>query len=173
MKILFLDIDGVLNSGDWFDRFEPPAGMAQWRAWERASEAQIDPDAVARLNYIIEKTKALVVVSSVWRCNWDLPTLTNILRRRGFEDRLFAATPELVSDPTPCPLFADLHPRHERGTEIADWLGMLLPDRPSFVILDDDNDMGGLTDRLVQTDHRHGLTKVEMERAIEMLGASS
>lgn len=55
MKVLFLDVDGVLNSEAWFSRHKDPA-------WN-----EVDPAAVALVNDVLENTGAKLVLSSTWR----------------------------------------------------------------------------------------------------------
>lgn len=54
MKVLFLDIDGVCNSGQW-----AKAGNDMWHG--------TDPKAVALVRRIIKETDCKVVLSSTWR----------------------------------------------------------------------------------------------------------
>jgi hypothetical protein len=64
LKVIFLDVDGVLNSrGKW-------AGCDLANLTD--SGTRIDPLAVARLKRIVDATDAKIVVSSTWR----LTTLT-------------------------------------------------------------------------------------------------
>lgn len=56
MKVLFLDVDGVLNSAEWFARQMPPVDMAS-----------CDPKAVKRVLRVLEQTGATLVLSSTWR----------------------------------------------------------------------------------------------------------
>ena len=57
MKIIFLDIDGVLNSIGWVER-------TKGTAYE---DKEIDPSKVRLLKQIIDKTDAKIVLSSTWR----------------------------------------------------------------------------------------------------------
>ena len=58
MKVIFLDIDGVLNSIA-FDR-------------ERINEqGNIDETRLPLLKQILDETGALIVLSSLWRKHWD------------------------------------------------------------------------------------------------------
>lgn len=66
-KVLFLDVDGVLNSKRWFA--------------ENASQSavSVDPVALARLRRVIDATGCALVLSSTWRlvpqCVADLESL--------------------------------------------------------------------------------------------------
>lgn len=59
IKVIFLDIDGVLNSKDTIQR------------WEDGSFIGIDPYLVAIFNRIIFATGAQIVLSSTWRLHED------------------------------------------------------------------------------------------------------
>lgn len=156
MKTLFLDFDGVLNSANWF------------RGRERRPEtnglrenylSQIDPDAVANLNKIIEETGCKVVVSSTWRLSHPLLELTDFLKVKGlkpeFEKNFIGITPDL----------SKREKYVERGHEINSWIKQNpFYEDITIVILDDDNDMFDLEDRLVLCNAIEGLTE---EKAIE------
>ena len=72
-KILFLDIDGVLNMYGASSRtFMKPYGQ------------HIEPHLVNRLNYILEKVEDLkIVISSSWRN--DMKDLENQMKKQGFK----------------------------------------------------------------------------------------
>ena len=61
MKIIFLDVDGVLNTSETFRRRR--IEYEKTKKWN----VEIDLDRVARLKYIINMTGAKVVLSSSWR----------------------------------------------------------------------------------------------------------
>lgn len=123
MKIIFLDIDGVLMGTD---------GVAE----------APDPARVARLNGLAERTGAQLVVSSTWRSQ-GLEALTALLREWGVTAPVAGMTDDLgwLDFTTPIGL--------HRGDEIGQWLDEH-PGVEDFVILDDDDDMGGLLPFLVQ-----------------------
>lgn len=141
MKVLFLDVDGVLNGA--YTRERNPAGTTG-----------IDPRMALRLRRILETARPNVVISSTWRTS---PRLVDHLWDRIGED--------LKS------LWIGNTPRHvptgrERGHEIQAWLDAS-PDRVSrMVILDDDGDMVHLTHHLHQTDCFYGLTDADVDAVI-------
>lgn len=160
-RIIFLDFDGVLNSG-------PFLSADHGAGWEAAGEAAaIDPAAVARLNRIVEATGAEVVVSSSWRHGRMRTELSGLLKSRGFKGIVRDKTPDFV------PNGDDLSNRHcgERGDEIRAWLDANGPRLgvTSFVVLDDNSDMSAVRDRFVQTDFDAGLTDAHVDRCIAML----
>lgn len=113
-SVIFLDIDGVLNSTRYWWANKPlPMNQA----------GAIDPVAVARLNTIIGETGAAVVLSSWWRTN-SYPVVQEMLRERGFVGELVGQTPVKLESP--------------RHAEIAEWLGENACER--FVVIDDDPD---------------------------------
>lgn len=161
MKLLFLDFDGVLNSGNWYKRRPSKDAFEQFShdmgTWALRA---IDPDAVA-LNQIIHRSRARVVVSSTWRSMWALPKLENFLRQRGFEHHLIGTT----CDASWVRERGDK--RVSRGEEIQRWLDLTDHTAKDAVILDDDSDMDQLTERLFQT-HHIGLIADHVDRIVGM-----
>lgn len=151
MKLLFLDIDGVLNSHDWYVRRGGYVGR------ERPMQ-ELDPEACARLQGLCSATGAQIVVSSTWRLIYKLPALRSLLGARGISVPVLGVTPSA--------------PREERGLEIQRWLDTTAAkhgDVESIVILDDDSDIAHLTPWFVKTHFDRGLTDWEVERAKEVL----
>lgn len=157
MKVVFLDFDGVLNSGDFFKRNRGKGGGSMGEA------GALDPAAVRRLNRLLERTGAVVVVSSSWRHGRSSKRLEALLRLRGFRGTVIDTTKDWSAVPT-----WDLVPGMERGDEIRLWLDEH-PDVTSYVVLDDFGDMKAVRDRFVQTDMDAGLTDADVERAIALL----
>lgn len=142
--IIFLDIDGVLIT--------------------RKSPNMTTPDhsCVQRLNYLLAKTGANIVLSSTWRkAGYD--KMKNVLGEWGVIVDLFDVTPDL-SQRRESGVIGGV----ERGDEIAKWLS-LHPNIDQFVILDDERDMGDLLPHLVQTDFEEGLTLWHVELAMDQL----
>lgn len=155
MKVLFLDIDGVLNSSAWAERHGD--------GWNR----RFDPLAVERLERILRETGCAIVVSSSWRVGRTLEQCRAELACAGIgrlaNRRIVALTPD-HNEPLPGSSIVLARPR---GDEIDAWL-QAHPDVTSYVILDDNDDMGKHEHRLVQTTWNRGLEDHHARRAIEM-----
>lgn len=139
MNILFLDIDGVMNSS------KHRAYLASIGIKEMIMRS-FDPEAVGAFNWLLNECDFYIVVSSSWRSNWTLPDLRKHFSEQGVEqiERIIDYTPKIY---------------RKRGKEIQLWLD----EHPchSFVILDDASDMLHLKTHLVQTDFENGLTMKE------------
>jgi hypothetical protein len=154
--IIFLDIDGVLNSGSFFGRTQDERKNQEFdrETWELK---QIDPEAVALLNKIIDSTGAEVVISSTWRRLHSDGKIARMLRHHGFTGKVIGSTPKLNEG-------------HCRGREIDGWIRENRPGQElRFVILDDDNDMEPHMDRLVKTINLLGLVDSKVQEAIKLL----
>jgi hypothetical protein len=149
LKIIFLDIDGVLNSDHYIAEREASPTAELW------TSADLDPTAIRALNAIIVRTGAKVVVSSSWRHHHTLDELTTILRERGFVGDLIDATPRMYGE--------------SRGTEIRTWIRVQGVADLSIVVLDDEPPTAELDPRWVRTDPSRGLTELEVERAAALL----
>lgn len=112
-----------------------------------------DPKAISALNYIIKETDARIVVSSTWRFDGLVQCRAN-LESWGMDGSVIGVTTFLTNTA-------------QRGDEIQDWLDN--NSHGPFVILDDDNDMGDLSDFLVQTNILHGLTIFDARKAINLI----
>ena len=168
MKIVFTDFDGVLNSTPYTSELlrkirERPAGATASR-----KEEALDETNVAILDALCLEADAELVVSSSWREVRTLAELWAMLLARGFRGRVRGKTPTWVLGP----YGAKAGP--ERGDEIQAWLsaapnfGIVVD---SFVILDDQDDMAHLADRLVRTDPGFGLTVQDASSAKKLLGS--
>ena len=146
MNVLFLDVDGVLNSHEF-------ALSGKWGS--RANE-QIDQKLMDRLIRIIDTLPDLeFVLSSTWRI---LPENEGeyALRQHGFKKSFVGHTPRLRDFDA------------SRGDEIQAWLDEH-PEVEKFVILDDDSDMKHLMDHLVQTVNGVGLQDEQVEEIIKRM----
>jgi len=157
-KIVFLDFDGVLNSHPFIARTA------------NGGIAGLDPEAVVRLNRIVAVTGAEIVVSSSWRHGRSLACLRELLNASGFVGTVRGKTPDCARKPD-----GSLWHGAMRGSEAQAWItdadlyGLTVE---SFVILDDDSDMGHLAYRHVKTSMATGLLDEHVDRAIAILARS-
>jgi hypothetical protein len=167
MNILFLDIDGVLNSGRSFCATDhsPTGSFSDWVF------ASVDPIGVALINRACKEQDLKIVASTSHRTKFlrpdthfdnlgpdgcermvrpyvDLPRLQEYFGKLGIK-------PEYVIDATP-----QLHfPNRVRGHEIAYWLENCEFGDVEYAIIDDDSDMlPEQRDRFVHTTNRDGIT---------------
>lgn len=140
-KVIFLDVDGVLNS--WDTKTRNPLGYIG-----------VDQIYCQRLRDIVAATGAKVVLSSAWRHTPSaLPYLWDAC----------GPTVECIGE-------TQYFPSRQRGDEIASWLTEH-PCVDRFVILDDREDMSSVQDHLVHTDESVGLTEENKKQAIEKLNS--
>lgn len=153
MKVVFLDVDGVLNCS---------SRMGQCVQVGREVGHRMDVDAVQRLATLCRRTGAKVVVSSTWRIQYGGPQVRRMLHvMSGYDFRVVGETPRLPRTDGRDP---------SRGEEIGAWLSRpLAPRVEAFVILDDGNDMGPYGPRLVQTTWELGLEDGHVDRAVALL----
>jgi hypothetical protein len=163
MKLVFLDIDGVLNDYE--------------RSWREVPDynPEFVPTCVQNFNRIIRETEARIVLSSSWRHlihagHMSLHGFQTLLRSHGVRGELIGWTrPDLCEEP--------------RWKQIADWLrspnheGTAGESRSRlagrkverYCIIDDDHEaFGGRPG--VQTAGGMGLTEADADAAIEILG---
>lgn len=134
MKILFLDVDGVLNTS------------------RAVTMLSISKPCLRRLKKVITDTGCELVLSSTWRMHMDAKAK---LHRVGLRFAGETCEPFMLED---CDDFTkDIWSK--RGDEIQKWLNEH-PEVTEYVIVDDDGDM--LDNQLrhfVQTTFEHGLTE--------------
>lgn len=144
-KVLFLDVDGVLNR----------CGK---------SNQGLETDKVELLAQIVRKANPAIVVSSTWRIHErQMNRLKTVLKSIGAN---FIGVTPWHNDKTE----GGLYMAKARGNEIQEWMDENgTPER--FVILDDDSDMLHLKPRLIKTESFVGLTEEIAKLAIAALNA--
>jgi hypothetical protein len=160
MKVIFLDIDGVLTTA-------------------RTDYAFFDSACVRRLKHILRATDARIVVSSTWRRGRDVEALRDLFSKGG--DYLdLGARPEpfdtsTIIGKTPN-LSSEKLGRREanlswgRGHEISTWLTDTYLTVDYYLVLDDDTaDIPPHCDHQVVTDTDHGLLDEHIPEAIRIL----
>lgn len=148
MKVIFLDVDGVLNTG----RFRKILKKREGLSYED-SQFFFDPIAMKNLSSLVKENNAKIVISSTWRYDKNNPKdmywkmLIGNLREFGLEDYVIDITPDLREkyNTISC-----------RGYEIKEWLNNN-KNIESFVIIDDDDNMYPLMDKLAYCDEFYGL----------------
>ena len=158
-KVIFLDIDGVLNPKWWISK-KPSDKYGVF----------FETNAVANLGKIIEETGAEIVVSSSWK-NIGLVELQNMWRDRGLPGKLVDITPDYMSDEILLKEdSANVDYLYERGSEIQGWLLLHGDDVGRYVIIDDMDDI--LPEQLshfVQTDPEFGITIDDVKKIVHLL----
>ena len=154
MKIIFLDIDGVLNSN------------AYDRTRDKSKQTNIDETRIPFVKQIVDQTGAVIVLSSTWRMHWNSDKakcdndglyMIDLFGKYGVE--IYDKTPDLG-------YFAD------RPDEIKQYLNELGETIESFVIIDDYiYGWGELSDRFVKTEPYRslGIDADTVERAVKIL----
>lgn len=157
MKVIFLDVDGVLTSEDYLN----------------GVEFDLSEEKIKLLKKIVEQTNAKIVLSSSWKNKTrNFPVLENLLNKNDLE--IYDTTPEIKRIRRINHKYMDLpivNIDSKRGEEINKWVLDHNPE--SFVILDDNLhnfDKFDLDKHLVQTNYYDGGLKEEhVEKALEIL----
>lgn len=145
-KVLFLDIEGVLNS--W--RSSIAFGGMPFNIIGK-DRAMFDEVAIGLIARICEAAGAQVILSSSWR-------------QEGYWDRIGPALGLPIVDRTPSILGGC------RGDEIAAWLGEH-PGVACYAVLDDMAEAGaGHQGRFIRTSMKEGFTYANAEKLAELLG---
>ena len=154
MKIIFLDIDGVLNSDKYLES-----------CTDKSEDNRIDLSRVKLLADLVKSTDAKIVLTSTWRVDWNMiPLLCGDFGK--YLNKCFATYGLSILDKTP--VISLLGGRHK---EILTWLSRHRSSVESFVILDDmDNGWEELYGRVVITNPQgYGLEEEHVQKAIELL----
>lgn len=140
IKIIFLDIDDVLNTLPNRERGE-----------------LFDEDNIAALNDVLDSTSAMIVLTTSWRLSASVREWEEILVSAGVHAQ------GLVLGVTPW--FDDA----SRGEEIAAWLQHTPYTVEDYTILDDRNDMEPCKGHLLRTSPDSGLNEALAHEAIKRL----
>lgn len=151
MKIIFLDIDGVLNT----DR------QIRMNDLEQIKDIKFDPRSMKNLKKIINKSKAKIVITSTWRIHrqengylWK-ELIRNFQIYNLDTNSLFDITPVIDTRMKP----------ESREREISEWLNKN-KNIEQFVILDDQWNMGKLNHHFIRCLPFNGITNEIAEEAI-------
>lgn len=144
--IIFLDFDGVVS------QYRPPLkGLRRFV-----------PQAVERLERLIQATQAVLVATTTWRKYRSLEELTYFLHATGAPSARFIGSTPTIESPSAT------HITGVRSEEIEVW--MWINGRPErFVILEDEEPMHSLEPFVVRTEVNDFLREHHLERALMLL----
>lgn len=150
MKVIFLDIDGVLNSID--------TTLAFYGQLSPAREDKLDPMSVGLLKKLCDNTSARIVISSTWRKLYSREEFLDIFKSYGWHDFPFE---DVTDNNNSC--------RQTRGHEIQRWLDA--NGNPEYIILDDDSDMlESQLNNFVHCSNVNGFRSKHYCKALRLLG---
>lgn len=160
LHLVFLDIDGVLNSWTWMRQPEHRSNDVSLRGntWDVTAK---------RLNKWIRTNElppdqqcTYFVISSSWRIDTELKEFQEVLIEKGLYDAVIGTTPQISQQVYP-------HRTHGRGLEIQYWIERYLTDEEQdnlkILILDDDSDMGILKCALTKTSMDEGFSETHAQ----------
>ncbi|MGM9878237.1 MAG: HAD domain-containing protein [Bacilli bacterium] len=148
MNIIFLDVDGVLNSTKKLIKISNLTGKPY-------SEINypFDENCMNNLKYLVEKTDSYIIISSSWRKQNDMRNrLLEELRKYDLENRIIGYTKALGN----------------KADEIREYI-LSSCHNINFIVLDDDKKLENMIDNLIITDSYYGLSKENVDTAIRLL----
>ena len=150
MKVIFLDIDGVLGTNESYERLGG------------GDKVPFHREAVRNLNRLVEATGAKVVISSAWPTD-TAEDLRDLFAEQGACCDIIGTTPVIADG------------NWFRWKEIMEWLRETDIQVESFVIIDDDCTQIGqhFPDRFVETTMEEGLNKAARPRVTRILNRRS
>jgi hypothetical protein len=166
-KIIFLDIDGVLNPVHYMN--------ALYKMWNASNKQIKSHDEYGQLFFyqncealkkIIDATNAKIVISSTWRMA-GMNQMKALWQQRQLAGEIIGITPteQVIVDSGMAKHYDEVC----RGMEIAYWINKHKY-VGTYVIIDDTDDM--LKDQqkyFVKTNSNYGLTLDDAEKAIQIL----
>lgn len=138
-KIVFLDIDGVMNN---------PTN------WGRRGEGAILRHTCEMMNEVVKKTDCKIVISSTWRKIYPVCEIRKFFMSHGWRAPIIGRTPDSRDG--------------FRGGEVAEYLKMMNLEDPTYVCVDDEGDFFP-HQPLVQTSGYVGLTQADADKIVAIL----
>ena len=166
-RYLFLDFDGVLNTGR-YSRHMKHEGIDPFDEFG----AMFDPETIANLKHIVEQTDCKIVLSSTWR-NEGIMRMRELWKDRGLPGEIFSMTPILLSTSYQDAMTGEmigLPQREAKALEINAWLHRNAKKEYRYAILDnEDFFFPKQQEHLVLTDEYEGLTERKAQQPIWIL----
>lgn len=154
MKLIFLDIDGVLN-------YIGCSARSPHGCWG------VEHTKLKLLKNIVERTDAKIILTSTWKTDWFITNYKEDLPKDGaYLEQKFREHGLYILDKTTDPEWK------YRGQGIKNFMNTFCCTIDSFVIIDDESfDFieEGLTDNFVHTSISEGLTEEDIEKAVCIL----
>ena len=161
-KVIFLDIDGVLNSNFWNADHQKEISDGKY----------IDTEKVKLLSKLVKKAEADIILHSGWRF-WFGQDLKPLRLEAGYLADLLGKEGMVVSGMTPDLTTEEIRKTKKFSKVKADEILMWLKNHPEterWVVIDDlelHNDE--IAKKQVMTDPEQGLTEEDVERALMIL----
>jgi hypothetical protein len=153
-RYLFLDIDGVLNTGN-YSNFLVHSSLPE----SDGHGYFFDPDAVEGLKKVIDATNADIILASDWRVD-GFDNMQSLWVARNMPGKLAGITPSCKTTFTNIDTQEtwSKYPVGSRGMEVAEWLLINGRSPYSYAIVDDeDNYLLYQSEHLVLTNPMNGL----------------
>jgi len=147
MKIIFLDIDGVLNHALYI--------KSNMSGGATRGEECISPKALNLLRHVVDNTNAKIVISSTWRIGRTMEWFIELFDRKGWSDAPIVGLTPIKGQLT-------------RGEEIDLFISNFEHRISKHVILDDDSDFRK-DQPLIKTTWETGLLPSHCYMAMSML----
>lgn len=170
-KIIFLDIDGVLNHELHYTK----RSQENRRNDVGDKICDLSATSITHLNNIIKETGADVVISSSWRKNNTSDALQSMFNQVGFKGTIIGRTPILSYKGYGG--YPDPYVSVPRGCEIKVWIDTqydyITSKSFNYLILDDDTDMlHWQMNNFIKIDSYCGLTPTNVYNGINILNQS-
>ena len=157
MKLIFLDVDGVLNYGGCKSR--APSGCLG-----------VEEEKVKLIRQIIDETGAIVILTSTWKTEWFPTAFISELPKDGrYLEEQLAKHNVFIRAKTEDPSWS------RRGRGILDFLSAWPDEVESYVIIDDESfdfEQEGISDKHVHTSFVDGILPEHVAQAIDILNTN-
>lgn len=168
MRVLFLDMDGVLNDAAFYEYAKAHPSIAKDRV-KRTITGHINPVNVYNLIHILKELPDIrIVISSTWRKFFTLDEIKYMLGKVGVpREKIIGVTDDVPRDwhegtGWQCVQRGDLCLKWAKENNVTE-----------FVCVDDDSDFDTCKDRLVQTNYKNGLTRTKAEEILKLFNATN
>lgn len=158
MKLIFLDLEGVLNSTKfWLKGCPPPSANSPYNMF--------DPEAISLINKIIEMTDAEIVLTSTLRIYYK--KINKFFENIGIKGKLNG----ILSGKYESERYNRKDEFKAKGKEIAEYIDSLNNPVSSWCIIDDEDIefLETQKSKLIKTDFINGLTLENVNKIIELL----